>query len=125
MRTSRNSRTTVRDHPFRSRFEGDADLFPLRQYMRCRDEFVHRIVVSLIQAGFLVALVYLGLSIHRAFERHGADAAAWIEPVCLVGVGLVMISLGRKSFRNMREAVRVRAEMKILSTEIEDLKDRA
>jgi cytochrome c oxidase subunit IV len=100
-------------------------MFPLRQYMRCRDEIAHRVILAVIQAGFLVALVILGLAIHRAFERHGASAAGWIEPATLVLVAVVMISLARKMVVNIRESIRVRAEMRRLTAEIQAAKDGA
>jgi cytochrome c oxidase subunit IV len=125
MRTSKNSRTKGHDNPFRSRFEGDADMFPLRQYMRCREEIAHRVILSLVQAGFLVALIYLAFAIHRAFERHGTSAAAWIEPATLVLVAVVMLSLTRKMLINIRESLRVRKEMKRLTAEIKSAKDEA
>ncbi len=117
--------TTGHDNPFRSRFDGDADLFPLRQYMRCRDEIAHRVIFSLVQTGFLVALVYLGWAMHQAFVRHGESAPAWVEPASLLLVLVVMVSVGRKIVINVREAVRVRAEMKRLTAEIKAVKDRA
>ena len=123
MRTSRKSRTSDREHPFRSRFAGDADMFPLRQYMRCRDEIAHRVILSVLQAGFLVALVLLGLAIHRAFERHGAGAPGWIEPATLILVAGVMTSLARKMVVNVRESFRVRGEMKRLTAEIRAAKE--
>ncbi len=125
MRTSRKSRTSVRENPFRSRFEGDADLFPLRQSMRCREEFVQRLVLSLVQAGFLTALVLLIWSIHRAFVRHGTHAAAWIEPACLLLVVFTALSLARKIVSNVRDALLARAEYKRLAAEIAALKDGA
>ena len=98
-------------------------MFPLRQYMRCRDEIAHRVILAVVQAGFLVALVFLGLAIHRAFERHGASAAGWIEPATLALVGFVMFSLGRKMVVNVRESIRVRTEMKRLTAEIQSAKE--
>lgn len=124
MRISRNSRTTGRDHPFRSRFEGgDADLFPLRQYLRCREEFVQRIIVSVVQAGFMVALVLLARTIHMAFEKHGGGAPGWVEPLSLAGVGLMAVLVVRRLVTNVRQAMELRQDMKRLKLEFEGSTD--
>ena len=125
MRISKKSTTRDREHPFRSRFAGEAEAFPLRQQLRCREEFVQRCILTVVQTGFGVALVMLGLTIHRALVRHGTTAPDWVEPVSLGLVGLVLLLVVRRVVNNVREAFALRAEMHRLDAEIRDLQEGA
>lgn len=125
MRISKKSTTHDRDNPFRSRFEGDGDSFPLRQMLRCREEFVQRCVLSVVQTGFGVALVMLGMTIHRAFVRHGADAPGWVEPVSLGLVAFVLLLVVRRVVNNVREAVALRGEIRRYREEFKDAQNRS
>ncbi len=93
--------------------------------MRCRDELAHRIVLSLVQSGFVVALVFLGWSLHKMFVRHGANVAGWIEPLALLAVLAVIVLSLRRVVRNIIDINELRVELRRLKLEVQDLEDQA
>jgi len=122
MPTSKTSRTNRPDHAFRSRFNQAEDLFPLRQYLRIRDELIQRSVTSLILLGFSVALILFGRSMHNMIARHGNGGADWLEPA---GWALVIISLLltlRRIWRNVQTILVLRLEMKQYKRDVDQLK---
>lgn len=98
---------------YRSRFKHSPEVFPLRQYLRCRDEFVHRMILTAVLVFFVVLQLVFARTLLRLFARHGENVAAWIEWLSL---GVVFIAVGftiRRIVRNIKESRELRTEMAI------------
>ena len=125
MPTTRTSTARDSDRPFRSRFADGEDLFPLRQYLRARDELVHRLITAVILTGFGVALLLFGRSVHHMIARHGNGGAAWLEPAAWAVIGLALAVTVRRIWRHGRAIAELRAEMRISREHVRELRDRA
>ncbi len=121
MLISKRSRKTQRsDSPFHSRFRQIEADFPLRQYLRCRDEFTQRIIHSAVLSGIIVALVLFGRTLHHLFQRHGALVSPWYERTALFALAVVCWLLVRRIWRNLTTLRELRAEMGVLRSRIDD-----
>jgi len=125
MPTTRTSTARDSDRPFRSRFVDGEDLFPLRQYMRAREEVVHRGITSLILTGFAVALLFFGRAVHRMIARHGDGGAVWLEPAAWALIGLTLAVTLRRIWRHGAAIRELRAEMRTTRAQVQELRDRA
>jgi ABC-type nickel/cobalt efflux system permease component RcnA len=123
MLITRKSHRPSDDSPFRSRFrEPGSGAFALRQFLRCREEFYQRIVVTVVQGCFAVVLVMFGRTLHRMFQSHGQDLPVWVELICqglLLGIVLLIL---RRVVRNARGIRSLREEMRRLRREVDDLR---
>lgn len=117
-RRSRKSRGT--DSPFKSRFrQAEAD-FPLRQYLRCRDEFTQRVIQSIVLCGIIVALILFGRTLHHLFERHGALVSPWYERFAIFALALVCLFIARRIWRHLVALIELRTEMRSLRAKIHE-----
>jgi len=122
MLITRKSRRPSDDSPYRSRFrDPGSSAFSLRQYLRCREEVVQRIVVTAVQACFAVLLVLFGRTLHHMFASHGRDVPGWVELVALALLLLVVLLLVVRIVRNVRGIGELRAEMARLRRHVDDL----
>lgn len=118
MLITRKSRRPSEDSPYRSRFRGSGGgAFALRQYLRAREEVYQRIVVTGVQAVFVVFMLLFARTVHRLFEAHGQDLSNWVE----IGfLGLILGStalVARRAVRNIKEIRELRVEVKRLHEE--------
>lgn len=96
---------------FRSRFKHSPEVFPLRQYLRCRDEFVHRMIHTGVLILFTVLQLVFLRTLHRFFARHGAHLPFWVEGTCWVAIAVIVGLTLRRIIRNIKESRELRAEM--------------
>lgn len=125
MPTTRTSTARDSDRPYRSRFADGEDLFPLRQYLRARDELIHRGITATVLTGFAVALVLFGRAVHRLIARHGDGGAGWLEPAAWA---LVLLALGvtlRRVWRHLAAIRELRGELRKLREDVARLRERA
>jgi len=107
-----------RSKAFRSRFrEGNGD-FPIRQYLRCRDEIYSGIVHVVLLAAFLTALGFFGKTLWQLFDRHGADLSPWYRRGALVGLFGMILLVGFRLWIKIRNLREVREEMNYLKTQL-------
>jgi len=124
MPTSKTSRTNRPDHAFRSRFDQAEDLFPLRQYLRIREELVRRSITSVVLIAFAVALAMFGRSMHRMIARHGDGGATWLEPTAWTLVAVSLLLTARRIWRNVNAVLELRTELNRYKSEVDDLRIR-
>jgi ABC-type nickel/cobalt efflux system permease component RcnA len=79
---------------FESRFrDGGAVDFPVRQYLRCREDLLTSLVHALLLAAFLVTLVFFGRTLGRLFDVHGTDLSPWFRRGALALLGLFCLTV--------------------------------
>ncbi|MFH2050952.1 MAG: hypothetical protein ABIK96_00630 [bacterium] len=92
---------------FESRFrDGSSVNFPLRQYLRCREDFTSGLVHLVLLAVFCLTLVGFGRTINHLFQVHGSDLH-WIYRVSvLVVIAVAVLGVIRRiwmKIQNLRE----------------------
>ncbi len=122
MPISKTSRTNRPEHAFRSRFNQAEDLFPLRQYLRIREELIQRSVTSVILMGFAVALLLFGRSMHHLIARHGDGGASWLEPAGWALVAISILLTFRRIWRNVTNIIVLKDELKRYKRDVDQLK---
>jgi hypothetical protein len=107
-----------RSKAFRSRFsEGNVD-FPIRQYLRCRDEIYSGIIHAILLLAFLVALVYFGKTLWQLFARHGAELSPWYRRGAMTGMTVMILFVALRFWLKVRNLREVRDEMKYLKSQL-------
>ena len=103
---------------FESRFrDGSRGDFPVRQYMRCREDFSTGLVHILLYGAFAVTLVMFTFSIGGLFSAHGSDLNPWYHRAALVLMALFILSVLRRLYYKVMELREIRAEMARLKGE--------
>lgn len=104
-------RSRRRSDVFRSRFrEGPAD-FPLRQYMRCREDIQSSIVMLVVLAAFLISLVFFAHAVWRLFATHGRDLSPWYQRLALSGMVLMILLVMRRIWIKIRDIGEARRDL--------------
>jgi len=85
--------------------------FPVRQYLRCREDMVSSVVHAVLLAVFLGTLVAFGRTLHGLFVRHGADLNPWYERGGFVLLALFCLSVLRRLYYKVTELWDIRREM--------------
>jgi len=118
MLISRKSRKPSDDSPYKSRFRGaGGGAFALRQYLRCREEFYQRIVVTIVQTCFVVFLLMFARTTHRLFVSHGQDLSIWVEVGCQALLAVFILFMARRAIRNALDIKYLHQETKRLYEE--------
>ena len=113
-----SKRSRRKSELFDSRFrDGRAGGFPLRQYLRCREDFTSGLVHALLLMAFSVTLVMFSLAVHDIFLSHGADANPWFHRGTLFLMGLFVLSVLRRLYYKVMDLREIRAEMRHLQEE--------
>jgi hypothetical protein len=114
MLISRKSRG--RDDPYQSRFKtGEGVQFPLRQYLRCREDLFSGSVHLLILVAFTVTMIVFARTIDGLFVSHGSDLNPWYRRGALVVIIMLVLSLLRriwKKFIYLRETLHEMRELR-------------
>ena len=97
---------------FESRFrDGDSVNFPLRQYLRCREDFQSGLLHLALLIAFAVTLSLFGRTLWNLFLVHGSHLNPWYRRGALMLLGLVVLSVVRRimnkigDLRETREAM--------------------
>jgi hypothetical protein len=118
MLISRISRKPSDNSPYKSRFRGaGGGAFALRQYLRCREEFYQRIVMTIVQTCFVIFLLMFARTLHRLFVAHGQDLSIGVEIVCQALLLVFIIFMARRAVRNALDIKMLRHETKRLYEE--------
>jgi len=107
-----------RSKAFTSRFRESSSDFPLRQYLRCREELYSGIVHVILLAAFLITLFYFGRTLWLLFAQHGADLSPWYRRGAMVGVTVVILIVAGRLWAKLRTLREVRQEMKDLKSQL-------
>ena len=107
-----SKRSRRKSDAFESRFRnGMGGSFPLRQYLRCREDFSAGLVHAFLTLVFIVTLVVFGRTIGHLFDSHGADLSPWLKRGALALVGLFVLSVLRRLYYKVLELREIRREM--------------
>lgn len=104
---------------FDSRFrDGRGGDFPLRQFLRCKEEFSGGLVHLLLQVIFVVTLGFFGRTLNNLFTSHGGDLNPVYRWAALGLLGLFILSVVRRLYYKVRELGEIRREMERLRIEM-------
>ena len=110
-------RSRRRSELFDSRFrDGRGADFPLRQYLRCREDFVAGIVHALLLLAFAITLLFFTRTLNDLFLTHGAHLKPWYRYVALALLAFFSLSVLRRLYYKVRELRDVRQEMQQLKS---------
>ena len=113
-----SKRSRKKSEMFDSRFrDGRGGDFPLRQYLRCREDFSSGLLTTLIFVAFIVTLVFFTRAILHLFSAHGADLSPWYRRGVLFMMGLFILSVLRRLYYKVVDLKETRVEMKRLKEE--------
>ena len=113
-----SKRSRRKSEMFDSRFrDGSGGDFPLRQYLRCREDFSSGILHILLYVAFVVTLVFFTRAILHLFTAHGADLSPWFRRGALLLMGLFILSVLRRLYYKVVDLKETRVEMKRLKEE--------
>jgi hypothetical protein len=103
---------------FDSRFkDGSGGDFPVRQYLRCREDFSAGLVHILLLGAFAVTLVMFTFSIDDLFAAHGAGLNPWYRRAAVILMVVFILSVLRRLYYKVMELREIRAEMARLKGE--------
>lgn len=104
---------------FESRFRsGEGVDFPLRQYMRCREEFSGGLVHVLLLVAFTFVLGSFGRTLQDLFDRHGADLNPAYRWLAFAVLFLFILTVIRRILYKLRDLRDLRHEMQALKEEM-------
>jgi hypothetical protein len=124
MLISKRSRrkSTMFDSQFRSGEGGD---FPLRQYLRCKEEFSGGLVHLVLLGAFFVTLIGFGNTLNNLFLSHGSEinpAYRWLALGLLL---FFLLSVLRRVVHKVLDLRDIRREMAFLKKEMRSGSDDA
>ncbi len=106
---------------FDSRFrDGSGGDFPLRQYLRCREDFSSGLLHTLLYIAFVVTLVLFTRAILHLFTSHGADLSPWFRRGAVIMMGLFILSVLRRLYYKVVDLREIRVEMGHLKNEFQN-----
>lgn len=103
---------------FESRFrDGSGVDFPLRQYLRCKEEFYASFVHFLVLGLFAVILCIFSVTLNNIFLNHGADLKPMYRWLALGLMVVFVLSVIRRLFFQVQYMRELRVEMQVLQSE--------
>lgn len=119
-----SKRSPKRSELFESKFrKGEGIDFPLRQYMRCREEFNSGLIHLVLLVTFVVILASFGNTIQNLFDRHGADINDGYRWLSFGMLFLFILTVCRRVYCKARELRDLRAEMRHLQEQMSRSQD--
>ena len=113
-----SKRSRSKSDAFESRFKtGEGVEFPLRQYLRCREELVSLAVQAVLLVVFAVTLTLFGRTLNGLFITHGADLKPVFRWLALGALFVFIVSVLRRLYNKIMEMREVRGEMTRLKEE--------
>lgn len=104
---------------FDSRFRtGEGTDFPLRQYMRCKEELSGGLVHLVLLGAFFATLLVFGKTLNTLFINHGSDLNPAYHWMALGVLVLFLLSVLRRVFHKILDIRDIRREMAILKVEM-------
>jgi hypothetical protein len=110
--SKKSPRTSAR---FASRF-GDRSIgdFPLRQYLRLREDLTLGAVQTSLTALFLVLILVFGKAFDGLFNSHGAGLSPWYRRGVWFLIAIFALSVARRLYYKLVGLRQIRREMKDL-----------
>ncbi len=99
---------------FRSRFAEGSGAFPLRQYLRCREEMFSSVIQVLILSVFIITLLVFARTLDQMFVAHAESLEPWYRWVALGGMAVMVLLVVRRLWQKIRETQQLRQEMRRL-----------
>lgn len=119
-----SKRSRRKSERFESRFrEASSANFPLRQYLRCREDFSSGLVFAVLNLAFLVTLAGFTRTLGTLFDRHGQDLNPLYKPAAWALMGLFMLSVVRRLYYKVKELKEIRGEMAHLQAQFRESED--
>ena len=113
-----SKRSRRKSELFESRFrDGSGGSFPVRQYLRCREDFTSGLVHILLLVAFAVTLAMFSFTVNDLFDAHGAHLNPWIRRATLILMVLFVLSVLRRLYYKVMELKEIRGEMRRLKGE--------
>jgi hypothetical protein len=113
-----SKRSRRKSELFESRFrDGSGGDFPVRQYLRCREDFTSGLVHILLLVAFAVTLAMFSFTINDLFGAHGAHLNPWIRRATLALMVLFVLSVLGRLYYKVMELKEIRGEMRRLKRE--------
>lgn len=110
-----SKRSPRRSEVFASRFrDGTGAEFPVRQYLRCREDFASGLVHLVLLGAFLVAVVFFGRTLDHFFDAHGDRFDPWFRRGALILWGVFCLSVLRRLYYKVGALREIRREMAAL-----------
>ncbi len=107
-----SKRSRRKSEVFSSRFrDGSGAGFPLRQYLRCREDFTSGLVHTLLTVAFIVTLIVFGRTLGHLFDSHGEHLSPWYKWAAMGLMGLFVLSVLRRLYYKVMELKEIRQEM--------------
>ncbi len=107
MRTSK--RSPRKSDAFKSRlFEAGSDAQPIRHARRLQEDLAGTVVMAVIHVGFMVALGLFARSVIHLFAKHGAHLSPWYLRLCLLGILVCFVLVGRRVVVKVQEIFEIR-----------------
>ncbi|MFO7652442.1 MAG: hypothetical protein R6X25_01325 [Candidatus Krumholzibacteriia bacterium] len=104
---------------FQSRFkDGSGVDFPLRQYLRCREDLMSGSLHLVLLVAFTVTVGFFGPTVNEIFERHGGDLPGGLRWTALAMVAAFVLLLVRRVVNRGRELRETWQEMRRLQSEL-------
>ena len=94
--------------------------FPVRQYLRCREDFASGIVHIGLLCVFIVTLVFFGRTLDQLFRNHGQDLSPWFHRMALTAMVVFVLSVVRRLYYKVLELREIRREIRLLKSEIDE-----
>jgi len=114
-----SKRSRRKSTQFDSRFrDGGGGGFPLRQYLRCKEDFLSGIVHLGLLCVFIVTLFFFGRTLDQLFRNHGQDLSPWFHRVALATMAVFVLSVLRRLYYKVLELREIRREIRLLKNEI-------
>ncbi|MCP4290749.1 MAG: hypothetical protein GY780_02800 [bacterium] len=114
-----SKRSRRKSELFDSRFRnGEGSDFPLRQYMRCKEEFSGGLVHLVLLAAFFGTLLGFGDTLNNLFLKHGTDLNPGYRWIALGLLVIFLLSVLRRILHKVLDLKDVRKEMALLKTEM-------
>ena len=109
---------------FESRFRtGEGTDFPLRQYMRCKEEFSGGLVHMVLLGAFFITLLAFGQTLNSLFNSHGDGINPAFRWLALGFLLLFLLSVLRRFFHKILDLRDIRREMAALKAEMARAED--
>ena len=116
-----SKRSRKRSDLFESRFRnGQVGDFPLRQYLRCREDFGTGILHAVLIVVFIITLLGFSRTLGHLFDSHGADLKPWYKWGTLSLMGLFVLSVLRRLYYKLLELKEIRMAMVHYKTAYQD-----
>ncbi len=99
---------------FSSRFRDEGVDFPLRRYLRAREDFASGLVHLVLLVALGVTVAVFGRTLDHLFDTHGAHLNPWWRRGVLVLWGLFGLSVLRRLYYKVGALREIRREMAAL-----------